>query len=167
MPDLPDDRIWSQELDRRILEIRPEGTVMLYGARENFVDRYSGRYAAEVLEAREEDFPEVPELSTLNNLRDFRAGMIYANIRRFPTVYPTVDIAVFRNHYTEVLLARKANETRYRFPGGFTDPTDPSYEDASCANLEKSVENSPSTNSPIWVPVKSTTGATTMPSTVL
>lgn len=56
---------------------------MLYGARENFVDRYSGRYAAEVLEAREEDFPEVPELSTLNNLRDFRAGMIYANIRRF------------------------------------------------------------------------------------
>lgn len=135
MPDLPDDRIWSQELDRRILEIRPEGTVTLYGARENFVDRYSGRYAAEVLEAREEDFPEVPELSTLNNLRDFRAGMIYANIRRFPTVYPTVDIAVFRNNYTEVLLARKANETRYRFPGGFTDPADPSYEDAVLREL--------------------------------
>ena len=135
MPDLPDDRIWSQELDRRILEIRPEGTVTLYGTRDNFVDRYSGRYTAEVLEAHEDDFPEEPELSTLSNLRDFRAGMIYANIRRFPTVYPTVDIAVFRRDYTEVLLARKSNETRYRFPGGFTDPSDPSYEDAVLREL--------------------------------
>ncbi|HOY04444.1 MAG TPA: NUDIX domain-containing protein [Saprospiraceae bacterium] len=135
MPDLPDDRIWSQELDRRILEIRPEGTVTLYGTRDNFVDRYSGRYTAEVLEAHEDDFPEEPELSTLSNLRDFRAGMIYANIRRFPTVYPTVDIAVFRRDYTEVLLARKSNETRYRFPGGFTDPADPSYEDAVLREL--------------------------------
>ena len=135
MPDLPDDRIWSQELDRRILEIRPEGAVTLYGTQENFVDRYSGRYTTEVLEAQEEDFPEEPELSTLSNLRDFRAGMIYANIRRFPTVYPTVDIAVFRNDFTEVLLARKANETRYRFPGGFTDPSDPSFEDAVLREL--------------------------------
>jgi bifunctional NMN adenylyltransferase/nudix hydrolase len=135
MPDLPDDRIWSQELDRRILEIRPEGTVTLYGTQDNFIDRYSGRHKTEALEAQEDDFPEEPELSTLNNLRDFRAGMIYANIRRFPTVYPTVDIAVFRRDYTEVLLARKANETRYRFPGGFTDPTDQSYEDAVLREL--------------------------------
>jgi bifunctional NMN adenylyltransferase/nudix hydrolase len=135
MPDLPDDRIWSQELDRRILELRPEGVVMLYGTAENFVQRYSGRYEAEVLEAQEEDFPAVPETSALTNLRDFRAGMIYANIRRYPTVYPTVDMAVFRYDYQQVLLARKATETRFRFPGGFTDPADPSFEDAVLREL--------------------------------
>ncbi|MCA0238580.1 MAG: NUDIX domain-containing protein [Bacteroidetes bacterium] len=135
MPDLPDDRIWSQELDRRILEVRPEGNVTLYGTQDNFIDRYSGNYATVALEANEDDFPEEPELSAIGNLKDFLAGMIYANIRRFPTVYPTVDIAVFRREYTQVLLARKSNETRYRFPGGFTDPGDPSYEDAVLREL--------------------------------
>ncbi len=135
MPDLPDDRIWSQELDRRILDLRPEGEVTLYGTREEFVQRYSGRYPANVLEATEADFPENPHMEALENLRDFRAGIIYANMRRFPTVYPTVDIAVFRNDWRELLLARKENETRYRLPGGFTDPADESYEDAALREL--------------------------------
>ncbi len=135
MPDLPDDRIWSQELDRRILDLRLEGEVTLYGTEEDFVQRYSGRYLAKVLEAKEEDFPENPHMEALENLRDFRAGIIYANMRRFPTVYPTVDIAVFRNDGRELLLARKANETKYRLPGGFTDPTDESYEDAALREL--------------------------------
>jgi bifunctional NMN adenylyltransferase/nudix hydrolase len=135
MPDLPDDRIWSQELDRRILELRPEGDVTLYGTKEDFVERYSGRYPTEVLEAKEEDFPQNPHMDALENLRDFRAGIIYANMRRFPTVYPTVDIAVLRNEGHDLLLARKANETKYRLPGGFTDPSDESYEDAALREL--------------------------------
>lgn len=135
MPDLPDDRIWSQELDRRILELRPEGEVTLYGTEEDFVQRYSGRYMSEVLEAQEDDFPQNPHIGALENLRDFRAGIIYANLRRFPTVYPTVDIAVFRNDGRELLLARKANETKYRLPGGFADPEDESYEDAALREL--------------------------------
>ncbi len=135
MPDLPDDRIWSQELDRRILELRPEGQVTLYGTEEDFVTRYSGRYPTEVLEANEEDFPKEPEMEALENMRDFRAGIIYANLRRFPTVYPTVDIAVFRKEETELLLARKDNETRFRLPGGFSDPEDDSYEEAALREL--------------------------------
>lgn len=135
MPDLPDDRIWSQELDRRIMELRPEGEVALYGAQEAFVERYSGRYAAFVLEANEEDFPEEMELDAVKSLRDFRAGALYGMLRRFPTVYPTVDIAVFRKDYQELLLARKPNETKYRLPGGFTDPLDESYEEAAMREL--------------------------------
>jgi len=135
MPDLPDDRIWSQELDRRILELRPEGEVTLYGTEEDFVQRYSGRHASKVLEAEETDFPENPQMEALENLRDFRAGILYAHLRRFPTVYPTVDVAVFRDEGRELLLARKENETRYRLPGGFTDPTDESYEDAAMREL--------------------------------
>lgn len=135
MPDLPDDRIWSQELDRRILELRPEGEVTVYGTQEDFVGRYSGRYTAEVWEARQEDFPEEMSSEEVNSHRDFRAGVLFGMLRRYPTVYPTVDVAVFRNEYEEVLLARKANETRYRFPGGFTDPSDESYEDAAMREL--------------------------------
>ncbi|MBP6827051.1 MAG: NUDIX domain-containing protein [Saprospiraceae bacterium] len=137
MPDLPDDRIWSQELDRRILELRPVGEVTLYGSEEEFVDRYSGRYQAAVLEAKEDDFPENPQMEALENLRDFRAGIIYANMQRFPTVYPTVDIAVFRKDKRELLLARKPNETKYRLPGGFTDPEDESYEEAAMRELSE------------------------------
>jgi bifunctional NMN adenylyltransferase/nudix hydrolase len=135
MPDLPDDRIWSQELDRRILELRLDGEITLYGTEEDFVSRYTGRYSAKVLEAKEEDFPENPKIEALENLRDFRAGIIYANMRRFPTVYPTVDVAVFRSDMSELLLARKANETKYRFPGGFTDPMDENYEEAALREL--------------------------------
>lgn len=135
MPDLPDDRIWSQEFDRRILELRPEGEVTLYGTEENFVQRYTGRYPTVILEAKEEDFPENPQMEALENMRDFRAGILYAHLRRFPTVYPTVDVAVFRDDGRELLLARKENETRYRLPGGFTDPSDESYEDAALREL--------------------------------
>lgn len=135
MPDLPDDRIWSQELDRRILELRLDGEVSLYGTEEGFINRYTGRHTAKVLEVKEEDFPENPQMEAIENLRDFRAGIIYANLRRFPTVYPTVDVAVFRHDWSELLLARKANETKYRLPGGFTDPTDESFEDAALREL--------------------------------
>jgi bifunctional NMN adenylyltransferase/nudix hydrolase len=135
MPDLQDDRVWSQELDRRIMEQRPEGEVTLYGSEEDFVQRYSGKYKTEALDASEDDFPEEMPMAEVEQMRDFRAGVLYATIRRFPTVYPTVDIAVFRNDHTELLLARKENETKYRFPGGFTDPSDDSFEMAAIREL--------------------------------
>lgn len=135
MPDLPDDRIWRQELDRRILELRLEGKVVLYGTEEDFVSRYSGRYPTQVLEAKEADFPDETIAEAVHDYRDFRAGVMFGTMRRYPTVYPTVDIAVFRKDAAEILLARKANETKYRLPGGFTDPDDNSYEDAALREL--------------------------------
>lgn len=135
MPDLPDDRIWSQELDRRILEMRPEGNVVLYGTMEGFLERYSGRYSAELLEASPDELPELIGMDDEWDIRSFRAGMLYAAMRRFPTVYPTVDVAVFRNEMSQVLLARKEHETRYRFPGGFSDPEDDSFEMAAMREL--------------------------------
>jgi bifunctional NMN adenylyltransferase/nudix hydrolase len=135
MPDLPDDRIWSQELDRRILEMKPEGSVTIYGTREGFTERYSGRYSTEILEAPEEDMPELLDIHAGWDIRSFRAGMIFAAMRRFPTVYPTVDIAVMNDDMTEVLLARKENETKFRFPGGFSDPSDDNFEMAAIREL--------------------------------
>lgn len=135
MPDLPDDRIWSQELDRRILELRPEGSVTIYGTRLGFTERYSGRYSTEILEAPEDDIPELLDMNIGWDIKSFRAGMIFASIRRFPTVYPTVDIAVVNEEMSEVLLARKENETKFRFPGGFSDPSDENFEMAAIREL--------------------------------
>ena len=46
-------------------------------------------------------------------------------------VYPTVDCAIFDEVYQYILLARKKNQTLYRFVGGFVDPKDLSYEMAA------------------------------------
>jgi bifunctional NMN adenylyltransferase/nudix hydrolase len=135
MPDLADDRVWSQELDRRILETRPEGEVTLYGTEEDFVLRYSGRYKTEILEVPESEVREAPAWEGVTHQRDFRIGVLFSALGRFPTVYPTVDIAVLRKDGRELLLARKPNEVKFRFPGGFTDPTDESYEEAALREL--------------------------------
>ena len=135
MPDLPDDRIWSQELDRRILELRPAGSVTIYGTQLGFSERYSGRYTTEILEATEKEIQVMSEVPNALDLVSFRAGILYATMSRFPTVYGTVDIAVLDEEKNRILLARKENETKFRFPGGFADPADASYEDAAIREL--------------------------------
>jgi bifunctional NMN adenylyltransferase/nudix hydrolase len=134
MPDLSDDRVWSQELDRRILAQRPAGKVTIYGTELGFTLRYSGSYPTEILECDTEE-PLLPDPELLESMRDFRAGALYSTMRRFPTVYPTVDIAVLSPDQRRVLLARKEGESRHRFPGGFVDITDDNYEMAAIREL--------------------------------
>jgi bifunctional NMN adenylyltransferase/nudix hydrolase len=135
MPDTPDDRIWSQELDRRIMELRPEGGVTIHGTAAGVTTRYSGRYETKVLEADESDIPELMGLEQEWDMVSLRAGMLLASMRRFPTVYPTVDVAVFDEEKQTFLLARKDNELKWRFPGGFADPSDANYEFAAIREL--------------------------------
>ena len=84
------------------------------------------------------------------NSRDFRAGAIYATNRRFPISWMTVDIAITRKfpklvdcqnfvggYGTQLLLAQKAGETLWRFPGGFKDRRDKTIE---MAVLREAVE---------------------------
>jgi bifunctional NMN adenylyltransferase/nudix hydrolase len=64
--------------------------------------------------------------------------MIAATAYRFPTAFQTVDIAVV-NDKGELLLARKPDEKKWRFIGGFSDPNSKSLEeDAKREVIEES-----------------------------
>lgn len=127
-----DDTIWSNELDYRIKEIVPNNNVVLYGSRDSFIEHYHGKFPT--IELEQKVYVSATEIR--NNLKneilnsyEFRAGIIYASLQQRNKVYPTVDIAIFKDN--ELLLAKKPGENLYRFVGGFVDPTDKNYEDAA------------------------------------
>jgi len=67
----------------------------------------------------------------LKNLQ-YRYGAYDACQSRWPTVYPTVDCAIFDDwSWTKVWLAKKPHEDKLRFVGGFADPKDSSFEETA------------------------------------
>jgi bifunctional NMN adenylyltransferase/nudix hydrolase len=63
-------------------------------------------------------------------IRMYRIGVIEALRSQFPISWSTVDICIKRNTggNTYILLGRKPGEHGWRFPGGFKDMEDESYE---------------------------------------
>lgn len=121
LDDHPDDKVWSQRLDAIISKYE---NVTLYGSRDSFSSAYSGSCPYIHVEPHSSN----PSGTAIRNSIDvqegpsFRAGIIYAKKTDYPKVYPTVDVAVtFRGN---VLLGKKKDQTQWRFPGGFVDPTD-------------------------------------------
>ena len=60
----------------------------------------------------------------------FRHGIIYGLTNQFPISWSTVDICIKRviDGKTYILLGKKPGEYGWRFPGGFKDRADTSYE---------------------------------------
>lgn len=58
----------------------------------------------------------------------------------YPIMYTVVDIAIIDYHHRSILLGQKKSDNGYwRFPGGFADPTDLSFEDAAQRELREEV----------------------------
>lgn len=131
--DRPSDAIWSSRLDSMIADITtPSQTVMLYGGRDSFIKHYTGAHPTEELESSvyisgSEIRKEVSKASTHGN-PEFRRGVVWAAFSQFPITIPTVDVAIFNEDYSKILLGRKADEDKYRLIGGFADPSSASYE---------------------------------------
>lgn len=129
--DHPSDATWSKNLDKLITEqLLPMQTITLYGSRDSFLKCYTGKYNVCELEATTFISGTEVRRRVCNNYpptADYRAGMIAATAYRYPTAFQTVDIAVV-NDKREILLARKPDEKKWRFIGGFSDPRSPSLE---------------------------------------
>ena len=151
--DVPDDALWSKNLDREIGRwTKPHQTVTLYGGRDSFLSVYKGRYASKELESTKYISGTEIRRRIGNNFPSdvkFRAGVIAASLNRYPTCYPTVDVAILNSQTKMVLMAKKVNEDKLRFVGGFADPGSPSYE--ADARREVSEETGVEINDPIYI----------------
>jgi bifunctional NMN adenylyltransferase/nudix hydrolase len=140
LPDHPLDTIWSFNLDSLLQSTFPGAGFMLYGGRNSFINYYSGKCNVHELPAHGEFSASEIRDSVKEQVMDameFRAGVIYAYGNTYPKVYPTVDVAVFRNKKKEILLGKKDNDQKWRLIGGFTDPTDEGFESAALRELQE------------------------------
>lgn len=142
--DHPLDETWSEKLDELIVKEFPGESIVLYGHPERFVRRYSGRFTTKSLPDRKDEEKKADEQP---DNAAFRQGVMYAHASAYSRVLPTVDVAVFRNSRSELLLGRKAIDKKWRLIGGFSDPDDASFEEA--AKRELAEECGPIGHSPL------------------
>ncbi|WMJ74246.1 NUDIX domain-containing protein [Cytophagaceae bacterium ABcell3] len=144
LADTRNDERWSLNLDTLLSITFPSEKFLLYGSRDSFISYYSGRLETE----------EIPQKGALTatalreqisdcvrDSEDFRCGIIYAYANMYPKAYPTVDVALFRDNYSSILLGFREEEGKWRLPGGFTDPEDDDYESAALRELQEECGN--------------------------
>lgn len=73
---------------------------------------------------------------------DYIRGLYDAVDNRYPAVVPCVDVVVVDTTKHLLLLARKHEETKWRFVGGHVDTTDNSYEAAALRELAEETAGS-------------------------
>lgn len=132
LPDMSSNELWSKTLDNRIAEIYPNSLVLLYGSRDSFIQHYTGKHSTYALQSIVTIAGSQIRENIHNNKytsKDFRAGNIFSTFNQYPRVHTTVDIAIIREN--EVLLGKKADESKYRFIGGFADPKDDDFENTA------------------------------------
>ncbi len=157
LPDFGDDRRWSHELDKRIKEVYPIGDVLLYGGRDSFIPYYkNGGGQFDCKELEQYTFVSGTEVrkmvsSEVKDSQDFRAGMIYQSYNQYPKVHPCVDIAILNEEEDKVLLAKRPFEDGWRFIGGFSKPTDVSYEHTARRKVSEDAGRNLSVNTPRYV----------------
>jgi bifunctional NMN adenylyltransferase/nudix hydrolase len=140
LSDHPSDTDWSRNLDALLESAFPTEKFTLYGSRDSFIPYYSGKnITTELPEHGDYSATELRKkfADKVFDSKDFRAGILYALHNQYKKVYTTVDVAVFRENKSEVLLGKKANSNRLRFVGGFSDPEDESYEMAAQREMKE------------------------------
>lgn len=143
--DMPSNEVWSEKLDEKLLKEFEDCKITLYGSRDSFLKYYSGkfpyRYVNQIEHKSATEIREKECKDPLNTI-EFRVGAIYAAMSRFPIVYNTVDVAVYRQKEgsVQVLLGEKKSDGgKLRFIGGFLDPKDESIAHAAKRELWEEV----------------------------
>lgn len=147
IPDQKDDSLWVKELDRRIREIFPIGEVLLYGGRDSFIPFYiEGGGIFDTKELEQTTYVSGTEVrkivsDTVKNSPDFRAGIIYNAYNQHNRIYPYVNTVIFNESKDSILLSRNPQEDTWRFIGGFSLPSDSSYEESCIRKIHKDAGN--------------------------
>jgi len=139
--DIGNNELWSKELDRQISIVVPnDSKVILYGGRDSFIFHYKGKHPTqELVPGRFISGKEIRKNVgvTTKRTKEFREGVIWAIENRWPSVLPTVDIAVIDLDREQTLLCRKPNQSKFRFVGGFASPDSESFEDDAKRELKE------------------------------
>lgn len=140
LADHPLDTKWSTQLDVVLHDTFPGAGFLLYGSRDSFINYYSGSKNVQELPENGKHSATTIRQQMSDRVMDdeaFRIGIIYAYANTYVKVYPTVDVAMFRNDRSELLLGKKEIDQKWRLLGGFTDPTDANYEEAALRELRE------------------------------
>lgn len=140
LPDHPLDAQWSLNLDTLLSNAFPGSSFILYGSRDSFIPYYSGKLKTVELDETGSHSATLIREQISDKVLDseeFRTGIIYAYSNTYLKVYATVDIAVFKDNKTQILLGRKNIDNKWRLLGGFSDPTDDSFEAAAARELRE------------------------------
>lgn len=121
------DEIWSKELDKKIREVSPLGSVRFFAGRDSFKEGYKGSHKVEYITVKgmlSGTDMRAAVAQSPKGTDDFRAGVIYGKANQWPKMHPTVDIAVYRDTEDgrEILMGKKPGERDWRLIGGFMDP---------------------------------------------
>lgn len=145
--DQPDDGAWSAALDDEIDEVlwslsitpREARPITLYGGRDSFIQYYRGEHRTFELPPIEPvSGTEVREAVDMKDSPAFREGVIYASKHKYPTAYQCTDVALY---VKGMLLVgqKKTDGGKWRFIGGFTQPTDTSLEHTAAREVSEEV----------------------------
>jgi bifunctional NMN adenylyltransferase/nudix hydrolase len=130
MKDNRSDIKWSKNVDEQIEMAFNNSKALLYGSRDSFIPHYFGKnQTVELITDTNFSGTEVRKeiIRGIRNSPDYRAGIITGKADVQPIAYPTVDIACM-NAAGNILLIKKLDDDKWRFPGGHVDPKDESYE---------------------------------------
>lgn len=140
LADHPSDAIWSSNLDELLQASFPAEQFLLYGSRDSFIPHYTGKLSIEELPQHEQysatDIRHQWADKVLDS-EDFRLGINYAYHNTYAKIYPTVDIALFKEDRSFLLLGQKKGRPEWRLPGGFADVTDADFESAARRELSE------------------------------
>ena len=130
LKDVREHKEWSDNLDEQIgrfaRKAKTEITaITVYGGEHTVKTQYTNNHPILDLPSQsyinEKHMLDVP--SDIKKTLEYRLAVCSTANKPYAKVYPTVDIAVFNNE-SELLMARKPEETLFRFIGGFVDPNE-------------------------------------------
>jgi bifunctional NMN adenylyltransferase/nudix hydrolase len=149
LSDCKDDHIWSTNLDKKIREVVPLGSIVLHGGRDSFIKHYHGQFPVAEYETSEgKSGTTIRDAigKTSYDTADFRRGVIYSTQNNYPRIFPTVDILLYRvseikgyGWKVEIALGTKNGSTDLYIPGGFVDNTDAGLLAAAKRELKEEV----------------------------